>query len=123
MSFAPLSFKASDSITAYKIVKLSAANTVAACSAATDKILGVVADDATRANQEVPVIVAGIAKVKFNDTCAAGNWVSVDANGLGIAAVATTAGVYVVGMLVGPTVALTGTIADVVVNPFQLQIP
>lgn len=123
MSFAPVSMKASDSLSAYRIVTPSAGNTVALADTTTDYPIGVTADEATAANQGVPVIVSGIAKVQFNDTCAVGGLVTTNASGQGIPAVATTAGIYVVGVLVGPAVSATGTIADVLVNPFQLQIP
>ncbi len=90
MSFAPVSFKAADSLSAYRIVKLSAAQTVNIATAATDKHVGVTVDDASVANQDVPVAVAGIVRIQFNDTCAAGNYVMSNNLGQAVPAVATT---------------------------------
>lgn len=123
MSFAPLSFKAAAALGKHRIVKMSAGNTVDKATAATDKLIGVTSDEAEAALEAIPVIVSGLAKVLFNDTVAVGGLVTADANGLGVPAVATTAGVNVVGILVGPAVAATGTIADVLIQPYQLQIP
>lgn len=118
MSFAPLSFKQADSITAHRIVRVSAAQTVAACSATTDIIIGVTVDDANKSSQAVPVAVAGVAKVYCNDTMAAGTLIKTDASGRGVAFVESTAGVYVLGVCLD-TVSATGTLADVVINPFR----
>lgn len=118
MSFAPVSFKQGDSIAAYRIVRVSAAHTVAACSAATDIIAGVTTDNANASNQRVPVAISGIAKVYCNETMAAGTLVKTDASGRGVPLVESTAGVYVLGVLL-ETVSATGTLADVLVNPFR----
>lgn len=122
MSFAPVSFKAGATLSAYRIVKMSAANTVNIATAKSDKHVGVTVDDAAVANMDVPVAVAGIVRIQFNDTCAAGNYVETDANGLAVPAVAVTAGSMVVGVCLG-TVAATGTYGEVLLQPFQLQIP
>ena len=123
MSNAPISMKQGDSIAAYRIVRATATpNTAALCTATTDVILGVTTDDANKSNQAVPVGVSGVQKVYMNDTCAAGSLVMTDASGRGIAATANTAGVYVLGVCLN-TVSATGTLAEVLVNPFQLQIP
>lgn len=122
MSHAPVSFKVGGALSAYRIVRVSAANTVAACSATTDLIAGVSADEASASGQSVPVAVGGIAKVYANDTIAAGAFIMSDAQGRGIPAVVNTAGVYVLGICLN-TVSATGTLAEVLVNPFQVSVP
>ena len=123
MSHAPISMKQASSITAYRLARVtSTPNTVALCSATTDIIIGVTLDDASSANQGVAIAVNGINKLYMNDTCASGALVMTDASGRGIPATANTAGVYVVGVCLN-TVSATGTLAEVLVNPFQLQIP
>lgn len=123
MSFAPLSFKVGATLSAYRIVKMSAGNTVNVATAATDKMMGVTADNVVNTNEAIPVIVTGLAKVQFNDTVAVGAFVTADASGYGVPVTVTTAGVYVIGQLVGPAVAATGTIAEVLIMPQQLSIP
>lgn len=123
MSNAPVSFKQGDSIAAYRIVRAtSTPNTVALASATTDVLIGVTVDEATKSTQAVPVAISGIAKVYMNDTCAAGSIITTDASGRGIAATANTAGVYVLGVCLN-TVSATGTLADVLLQPYQVQIP
>lgn len=120
MSHAPVSFKVGDSLSAYRIVRVNSSGQASACSAGSDIIAGVTVDEATKSNQAVPVAVNGIAKVYMNDTLAAGALIMSDASGRGIPAVATTAGIYVLGVCLN-TVSSTGTLAEVLVNPFQLQ--
>ena len=120
MSYAPLSFKQGDSIAAYRIVRVSGIHTVAACSAATDIIAGVTDDNAGSSTQAVPVICSGIGRVYCNETMAAGTLVKTDASGRGTPLVESTAGVYVLGVLL-ETVSHTGTIAQVLVNPFRVN--
>lgn len=123
MSIAPISMKQADSMAAYRIVRVtSTPNTVALCSATTDVIIGVTLDNAGSSNQAVPVAVGGIQKVYMNDTMAAGGFITTDSLGRGVAAAANTAGVYVLGVCLN-TVSATGTLAEVLVNPFQIQIP
>jgi len=118
MSWAPISMKQGDSISAYRIVRVSAAHTVAACTAATDIIVGVTEDEATKSTQAVPVLMGGIGRVYCNDTMAAGTLVKTDASGRGVPFVESTAGVYVLGVVLD-TVSATGTIASVIINPFR----
>lgn len=124
MSFAPISMKVAATLTAYRIVKPgTAANTAALAAAATDKLIGITQDDVKDTNQAIPVAVGGLSKLVFNDSCAIGGLVTSDNLGFGVPAVATTAGVNVVGILIGPAVQTTGTIAHVLIQPYQLQIP
>ncbi|SRR6266540_325827 len=122
MSYAPVSFKQADSIAAYRIVRITSSQTVALASATTDVLIGVTQDNANNSNQKVPVAIAGIAKVYMNDTCAAGGPVTTDASGRGIPAVVNTAGVYIIGHTLH-AVSATGTLAEVLLNPFQINIP
>lgn len=121
MSQAPHSFKVAATLAAYRIVKASAANTVNYATAATDALLGVTTDDVKNLNEAIPVQTWGLAKVTFNDSCAVGAFVTADANGFAVPAVLTTAGVQVLGQLVGPAVAASGTIAEVMIQPHQRQ--
>lgn len=124
MSFAPLSFKVAATLAAYRIVKVGAAgNAVAYATTTTDYQLGVTTDDVKALSEAIPVMVNGIAKIQFNDTCTLGAFVTSDANGLGVKAAANTAGVYCIGVLIGPAVTETGTLADVLIQPIQIQIP
>ncbi len=122
MSFAPLSFKAAATLSAYRIVKISASQTVNVATAATDKLLGVTVNDNKDTSQAVPIAVAGIVKVYMNDTCAAGAFITADASGFGVPVSVNTAGVYAIGQVL-QTVSATGTLADVLIQPMQLQIP
>jgi hypothetical protein len=122
MSHAPISLKVGDSLSAYRIVRVNSSGQAAACSATTDVIAGVTVDEATKSNQAVPVAVGGVAKVYCNDTIAAGGLIMTDASGRGIPAVANTAGIYVLGTCLN-TVSATGTLAEVLVNPFQVSVP
>jgi hypothetical protein len=121
MSNAPISFKQGSSISAYRIVRVtSTPNTVAACTATTDIIIGVTTDDCSNANQAVPVAVSGVAKVYMNDTAASGALVMTDASGRGVPFVESTAGVYTVGVLLN-TVSATGTLAEVLIQPRRMN--
>ena len=120
MSYASISMKVADSISAYRIVRASGIHTVAACSATTDIILGVTQDNVANSTQAVPVQVAGIGRVYCNDTMAAGVLVSSNAAGQGVPFAEATAGAYVVGVLL-ETVTATGTIAQVLIRPQRLN--
>lgn len=122
---APISFRCRTTIGAYRIVAAdtAGANYVVLPSAATHAPLGVTADTVKDVNQGIPVIIAGIAKVQFNDTCSSGSLIAADAAGLGVKHVDTTAGSYVVGKLIGPAVTSTGTVAEVLIQPHFKSIP
>ena len=121
---APITMKAANAtLTAYRGVVLSAANTVKHADTVTALPLGITGDDVLAADAGVPVYVAGIAKLYFNDTVTTGGLVALDSVGRGVAHSDVTAGSYVIGSLIGPTVAATGTIAEVLINPFFKSIP
>ena len=114
------SFKVLGALSAYRGVAAvsSTANTVQYPEAATNPYLGVLKDESTLAGQSVPVAVSGErAKLFFNDTCAAGQRVGLDSSGRGVAYVQATGTTYSIGVLIGATVAVTGTIAEILVQP------
>lgn len=122
---APISMKASATIPAYRIVACSTGTgyTVKAAASAAERCIGVTADTVLDVSAGIPVVVGGIAKVYFNDTCTSGNLVASNNAGQGVPHVDTTAGSYVVGILIGPSVSATGTIADVLIQPHFKAIP
>lgn len=122
---APISFKVAATLPAYRIVVMSTAtaNTVKLSAAVTELPVGVTTDTVLDTNQAIPVAIAGIAKVYFNDSCASGGLVEADSSGRGVAHTALSTGSYVIGTLIGPKVEDTGTIADVLINPFFKDLP
>lgn len=124
-NFEPLSFKVNATIAAYRIVTplTSTANTVKVPAAATERPIGITVDTVLDTTSSIPVKVAGIAPLYFNDTVTSGNMVASNNAGQGVPHVDTTAGSYIVGVLVGPTIAATGTIADVLIQPHFKSIP
>lgn len=116
MSFAPLSFKVAATLSAQRVVELSAANTVAHATAA-GNIIGISTDTVLDTNTAISVQVAGIAKLLFNDTVAAGGLVTSDAAGRGVPFSGATAAAGYVGRLVDTAVSATGTVARVLIQP------
>jgi len=118
MSFNTQSFKAaSASIPAYRIVQLSAANTVALCASLTGYPLGITTDTVLTAGAGIPVQLDGICKLYFNDSCAAGALVGSNTLGMGMPFAAVTSTTYAIGILIGASVDKTGTIAEVLFKP------
>ena len=115
---APVSFKAGTTIAAYRIVQMdtATANRVIVTAANTNVPIGVTSDTVLETGLAIPVVIAGIAKVYFNDSCASGSLVTCDAAGRGIAFAAVSTGSYFIGTLIGPKVEDTGTIAEVLLN-------
>lgn len=122
-AFEPLSFKTATTISAQRIVYVSAAETVAVVTGVTVIPIGITTDTVLDTTNSIPVKVGGIAKLFFNDTVAAGGLVAGDSSGRGVAFTAVTTGTYFVGVLVGAAVAATGTIARVLINPGSRAIP
>lgn len=124
--FAPSSFKVAATLSAYRIVAhlTGTANTVQYPVSNLNVPLGVTLDTVLDTTSAIAVAGPGnIAKVFFNDTCGAGELVAADTSGRGIkynpattSTSATLASAYV-GVLVGASVAATGTIADVYIMP------
>ena len=121
------SFKVQATLSAYRIVSAvsSTANTVGYLPTTTAQVvpLGITIDTVKDTNQAIPVQMDGIAKLYFNDTVTSGKLVASDSEGRGIpfTPASTSTGLTlptgVIGTLVGPTIGLTGTIADVAIHP------
>lgn len=123
-----LSFKVATTLAAQRIVTCmsSTAHTVGYPEAATGGSvlpIGITLDTVKDTTSSIPVQVNGIAKLYFNDTVTSGKFVMADTSGRGIpftpavTATAATLLTGVIGLLVGPKVDLTGTIADVLIQP------
>lgn len=117
------SFKTATTLTAYRVVvNGTSAHTVEYPASAAKLPLGVTVDD-VGASLDVPVQVNGKARLFFNDTVTCGNLVAFDTSGRGIPftpAVTTTGltiGTGVIGTLIDATIAATGTIAQILINP------
>ena len=110
------SFSVSATLASQRIVSVS--NQIAFYPTTTaTPALGVTTDTVLDTNQAIPVQINGIAKLIFNDTVAAGAVVAADSNGKGVPFTAATAGAWIIGTLVGPAVAATGTVAEILINP------
>ena len=122
---APVSMKVAATLSAYRIVTMNTgtADQVKYPAAALELPLGVSQDTVLDTTSSIPVVFSGIAKVFFNDTVTSGALVAADTAGRGIPFVDATAGACFVGRLVGATIAATGTIADVFVQPGFKAIP
>lgn len=123
---APVSFKVATTLAAYRVVTLStsAADTVKYPASTSRPFIGITTDTVLDTTGAISVAIAGIAKLYFNDTCTTGGLVSADTSGRGIAraafgatSTAITSTAAYIGVLCGPTVAATGTIADVLIMP------
>ena len=122
---APVSFKVQATLAAFRgVVALTGtAETVKYPANASDLPLGITGDTVLDTTASIPVFTHGKAKLEFNDTVTSGSLVALNNAGQGVPHVNVTAGSYVVGTLIGPTVAATGTIATVLINPFFKSIP
>lgn len=122
---APISMKVQSTLAAYRVATYltGTANTVKYPASAAELPLGITVDTVLDTNTAIPVAFAGIHKLYFNDTVTSGAYVAADSSGRGVPHLNVTAGSFVIGVLVGPTVAATGTIADVLINPHFKSIP
>ena len=122
---APISMKVASTLAAYRAVTYltGTANSVKYPAAASELPIGITTDDVLDTNVAIPVAFSGIQKLYFNDTVTSGALVAVDSSGRGVPHVNVTAGSFCIGVLIGPTVAATGTIADVMINPIFKAIP
>jgi F0F1-type ATP synthase alpha subunit len=120
------SFKVAATLSAYRGVALLSvtANTVAYPESSQNPYIGITKNEVTDTNQAIQVACAGErVKLYFNDTCAAGKLVGLNSSGQGIpfnlsntTTSATLAGQYI-GILLGASVAATGTVAEILVQP------
>lgn len=122
---APISFKVNATIGAYRIVThlTGTANTVKVPAAVSELPIGVTSDTVLDTVNAIPVVCYGKAKVYFNDSCASGAMVAADSSGRAVAHASVSAGSYVIGTLIGPKVEDTGTIAEILVRPFWIDLP
>lgn len=121
------SFKVTTTLAAYRVVTAlsGTANTVAYPEGAQRPPLGITLDTVKDTTGSIPVAGPGeIAKLFFNDTVGSGAMVAGDTSGRGVpytiganTSTSFTVTSFYTGVLVGPAVAATGTIADVYVMP------
>lgn len=119
------SFKPASTLSQYRFVALNGtANTVAYPGNNQTLPVGITQDTVLDTNQGIPVAGVGSpSKLLFNDTVTSGALVSSDASGRGIpftlantTTALTLASAYG-GILVGPAVAATATIAEILIMP------
>jgi hypothetical protein len=117
------SFKVATTLSAQRIVAISAANTVAYPANNQTLPIGVTTDTVLETSTAIGVQVAGRAKILFNDTVSAAGLVSSDSSGRGIpftlantTTALTLASAYI-GPLIGAAVAATNTVAEVLIQP------
>lgn len=118
------SFKVATTLTAERIVAVSAANTVAYPTGNQILPIGITVDDVKDTTTAIAVAMVGSrATLFFNDTVAAAGLVSSDSSGRGIpftlantTTALTLASAYV-GVLLGAAVAATATVAEVLIMP------
>lgn len=119
------SFKVLTTLAAQRIVAIQSgtAHTVVYPESTDRSFIGVTLDTVLDTTSAIPVQTDGKAYVYFNDTVTSGLLVSSDTSGRGIGVTiantttSMTLGIAYVGTLIGPTIAATGTIAEVMVSP------
>ena len=117
------SYKTDTTLTAHRVVVGAGDHKVAYPASGNVLPMGITVDDIGSGSLDIPVQKDGKALLLFNDTCAAGGYVSFDSSGRGIpftlAQTATVATLPsgIIGTLDGAAVAATGTIAFVSINP------
>jgi hypothetical protein len=121
----PVSFGVLSTLSAYRGVAADTAgsNNVIYPSAATVCPIGVTTDSVKDTTSAIPVAIGGICKLEINDSLPTGSFVALDSSGRGVPHVNTTAGSYVIGTHVGKTVTVSGTVSEIVFNPFYKAIP
>lgn len=119
------SFKVQATLATHRIVShvTGTANTVQYHQTLTALPIGVTVDTVLDTTSAIPVQLNGRAFVFFNDTVTAGELVSGDTSGRGVpfslaqTSTAISAPAAYLGLLIGPSVAATGTIAEVLIQP------
>ncbi len=105
-----LSLLAVANITAYQVLALDATGKVKPATAATDKIIGVADDVDVPAGHSVGVLVDGACEVLLGGTVAAGDFITANADGLGVAGTGRVVGIALQAGVVGD-------IIDVLIQP------
>ncbi len=114
-------FTAEIAVTRYRIVKFGSSDgQVVQAAAATDAMVGVVAELDAAGGERVDVHLAGLAEVEFGGTVARGALVTADSQGRAVAA-APAAGVNNRVIGVAMVAAASGDIASVLIAPQQIQ--
>lgn len=119
------SFKVTTTLAAQRIVShvTGTAWTVQLHQTLTALPVGVTIDTVKDTTDAIPVQLSGIAYVEFNDTVTSGQLVTGNTAGQAVpfslaqTSTAISAPAAYLGILVGPSVAATGTIAKVLINP------
>lgn len=121
----PVSMKVATTLAAYRAVAAltGTAQTVKYPASASELPIGITTDTVLDTTASIPVAIGGKAKLYFNDTVTSGSLVALDSSGRGVPHANVTAGSYVIGTLLGATVAATGTIAEVLIQPMFKSIP
>lgn len=119
-----LSFKVASTLSEYRVVAVTAAQTVGYPANAQALPIGVTIDTVKDVTQAIPVAGPGsIAKLYFNDSVNAASLVASDSSGRGIplahpdTSTSSTLSAAYVGVLLTAKVNTTGTIADILVLP------
>lgn len=107
------SFVAGGTINQYTFVKISAANTVIACSGTTDKPIGVAQDPAS-ANDAVNVCIVGVTKLVGDADLSAGDSIGTSADAQAAAYTATDTTKHIVGVVLIDNAAAGGYITAAV---------
>lgn len=115
------SFTAGAAIAAFRLVKLSAAETVVPAAAAADASIGVANEVAAASGERQDVVMAGIAFVEAGAAVALGALVMSDASGRGITATAAAGtNVRVIGTALDAASA-AGDVIRVLLSPGSFQ--
>lgn len=115
------SFTAGAAINAYRIVKLSAAETVVLAAAATDNLIGVNSDVAPALNERCDVMLMGITFVEAGAAVALGALMTSDSVGRGVTA---APGVGVNARVIGVALEAAAAAGDVIrmaLQPSMMQ--
>lgn len=119
------SFDVLTTLAAWRIVVASTGNasTVQYPDTITSLPLGITVDTVLDTSNAIPVQMNGLAYCFFNDTVTSGGLVASDSSGraipfsLAMTSTAISRPSAFVGILVGPTIAATGTIAQIAIHP------
>jgi len=104
------SFTPGGTIVAYTFVKLSAANTVVACSGTTDKPIGVAQQAGASGGAAVPVCLAGITKIEGDADLSVGDSIGTSADAQAAAYTASDTTKHIVGIVLIDNAAAGGVV-------------
>lgn len=114
-------FVAGGAIARYRIVRMSAADTVVQAAAATDALVGATTDIAADSGERTDIVMSGIAIIEAGAAIALTAFVTSDAQGRAVAAApAAGANNRIVGIPLEPAVA-AGDLIRVALSPGGVQ--